>query len=314
MKTFKNYLYCNCKSPIYGKVYHNKNLNECMFSDGRFMIISKELFDPCKDIEALVGKKKLKEFDYSNFNYRRVIYADSEYETADLNLFARQVNMADNSLFDAEVPYEDALCDDMVYMKDFDLVLSLPIIHIVNEFIHDNGNLSMTFKVNKNDKTKNCIIEARSDDFLTEGEIVNMIVFMPCTSDTRYFHVAEGDKMKDDCGTYVKNIEKSYSWSDMANEFTSRGIPHDVVRNLADVPSAMIFNRPLMDIFKFDKYLHDKYGDYESEGKSMKDMFVLIFGADSDKMAWYFGINRDDNDDNNKGKEKYYDNANKVGQ
>lgn len=29
-------------------------------------------------------------------------------------------------------------------------------------------------------------------------------------------------------------------------------------------------------------------------------------------MAWYFGINK--NKDNNKGKEKYYDNANKVGQ
>lgn len=310
MKTFKNYLYCSCKSPAYGKVYHNKNLNECMFTDGKFMIISKELFDPCKDIEALVRKKKLKEFDYSNFNYRRVIYADSEYETADLNLFARQVNMADSSLFDKSISYDDAL-NEKINMKDFEFVLNVPMVHVVNEFIRDNGNLSMTLKVNKNDRTKNCIIEARSDDFLTEGEIVNMIVFMPCCSDTEYSHMIEGDSLKDECGRYVKNIEKSYSWSDMANEFTSRGIPHDVVRNLADVPSAMIFNRPLMDIFKFDKYLHDKYGDYESEGKSMKDMFVLIFGADSDKMAWYFGINRDDD---NKAKKKYYDNANKVGQ
>ena len=284
-----------------------------MFSDGKFMIISKELFDPCKDIEALVGKKKLKEFDYSNFNYRRVIYADSEYETADLNLFARQVNMGDSSLFDKSIAYDEAL-NEKINMKDFEFVLDVPMIHVVNEFIRDNGNLSMTLKVNKNDRTKNCIIEARSDDFLTEGEIVNMIVFMPCCSDTEYSHIIEGDSLKDECGRYIKNIEKSYSWSDMANEFTSRGIPHDVVRNLVDVPSAIIFNRPLMNVFKFDDYLHDKYGDYESEGKSMKDMFVLIFGADSDKMAWYFGINRDDNDDNNKAKEKYYDNANKVGQ
>lgn len=310
MKTFKNYLYCSCKSPAYGKVYHNKNLNECMFTDGKFMIISKELYDPCKDVEALVNKKKLKDFKYDNFNYRRVICVDSEYETADLNLFARQVNMADSSLFDKSISYDDAL-NEKINMKDFEFVLNVPMVHVVNEFIRDNGNLSMTLKVNKNDRTKNCIIEARSDDFLTEGEIVNMIVFMPCCSDTEYSHMIEGDSLKDECGRYVKNIEKSYSWSDMANEFTSRGIPHDVVRNLADVPSAMIFNRPLMDIFKFDKYLHDKYGDYESEGKSMKDMFVLIFGADSDKMAWYFGINRDDD---NKAKKKYYDNANKVGQ
>lgn len=31
-------------------------------------------------------------------------------------------------------------------------------------------------------------------------------------------------------------------------------------------------------------------GDYESEKKSMQDMFNQLFGDDSDKIAYYFGI------------------------
>lgn len=89
-----------------------------------------------------------------------------------------------------------------------------------------------------------------------------------------------------------RNFDCSYSWSDMANALTDHNIPHEVVRTLADVPMAIIMKRPILNIFKFDDYLHDQYGDYESENKSMADMFKKLFGDDSDKIAYYFGIEK----------------------
>ena len=89
-----------------------------------------------------------------------------------------------------------------------------------------------------------------------------------------------------------RSFDGSYSWSDMANALTDHRIPHEVVRTLADVKMAMIMKRPILDIFKFDDYLHDQYGDYESENKSMLDMFKKLFGDDSDKIAYYFGIEK----------------------
>ena len=89
-----------------------------------------------------------------------------------------------------------------------------------------------------------------------------------------------------------KSFDCSYSWSDMANALTDHRIPHEVVRNLADVKMAMILKRPVFDIFKFDDYLHDQYGGYELEGKSMRDMFKKLFGDDADKIAYYFGIEK----------------------
>ena len=131
---------------------------------------------------------------------------------------------------------------------------------------------------------------------------------MPVNSNTDYQVTVENNELKDEHGTYIKDIEKLYSWSDMANDLTDKGIPHSVVATLADTMSASIYNRPILDIFKFDDYLHEKYGDYESEGKSLKDMFEELFGDNADKIAYYFGI------EENKAKERCYNNANKVGE
>lgn len=117
-----------------------------------------------------------------------------------------------------------------------------------------------------------------------------MMLFMPIASNNDYQVTIENNEFSNKSGTYQKNIEKLYSWSDMANKLTSRGVPHEVVRNLADVKMSMIMNRPIFNIFKFDDYLHKKFGDYESENKSMRDMFNQLFGDDSDKIAYYFGI------------------------
>ena len=143
----------------------------------------------------------------------------------------------------------------------------------------------------KNDCCRSALIEAYDPNPLSqENEWLNLIAFAPIRNGFEYQAVVEGGKVREEIGVYEKNIETSYSWSDMANEFTNRGIPHEVVSRMADVETAMILNRPVMSVFKFDEWLHKKYGDYESEGKSMRDLFKEMFKDDADKMAWYFGI------------------------
>ena len=176
MKNFKNYMYCNSEHRTYAKVYHNKELKECVFTDGRFMIISKELFDESKDVEYL-KKNAYKDFDYHTFDYRKVLYPKDDLIEIDYKLFRSEVYLANETLFDKELSYEDAL-NNKVYFKDFDFVLSVPIIHVVNEFFNDNKNLETKLYVNKEDITKNIMIEVYSGDILND-DVLNMMLFMP---------------------------------------------------------------------------------------------------------------------------------------
>ena len=287
MKNFKNYMYCNSEHKTYAKVYHNKELKECVFTDGRFMIISKELFDDSKDVEYL-KKNAYNDFDYHSFDYRKVLYPKDDLVEVDCRLFRSEVYLANKTLFNKEFSYKDAL-DNKVYFKDFDFVLSVPIIHVVNEFFNDNKNLETKLYVNKEDITKNIMIEVYSGDILND-DVLNMMLFMPIASNSDYQVTIENNELSHESGTYQKNIEKLYSWSDMANALTDKGVPHEIVRNLADMQMSMIMNRPIFNVFKFDDWLHEKFGDYESEKKSMRDIFSQLFGDDSDKIAYYFGI------------------------
>ena len=289
MKNFKNYMYCNNEHRTYGKVFHNKELKEAVFSDGRFMILSKELFNESKDVEYL-KKNAYKDFDYHTFDYRKVLYPKDDLVEADCRLFRSEIYLVNETLFDKELSYKDAL-NNKVYFKDFDFVLSVPIIHVVNEFFNDNKNLETKLYVNKEDITKNIMIEVYSGDILND-DVLNMMLFMPIASNNDYQVKIENNELEHKSGTYQKNIEKLYSWSDMANALTDKGVPHEVVRNLADMQMSMIMNRPIFSILKFDDWLHEKFGDYESEKKSMRDMFNQLFSDDSDKIAYYFGIER----------------------
>lgn len=287
MKNFKNYMYCNSEHQTYAKVYHNKELKECVFTDGRFMIISKELFDDSKDVEYL-KKNAYIDFDYHSFDYRKVLYPKDDLVEVDCRLFRSEVYLTNETLFNKELSYKDAL-DNKVYFKDFDFVLSVPIIHVVNEFFNDNKNLETKLYVNKEDIIKNIMIEVYSGDILND-DVLNMMLFMPIASNSDYQVTIENNEFSHKSGTYQKNIEKLYSWSDMANALTDKGVPHEVVRNLADMQMSRIMNRPIFNVFKFDDWLHEKFGDYESEKKSMQDIFSQLFGDDSDKIAYYFGI------------------------
>lgn len=85
-------------------------------------------------------------------------------------------------------------------------------------------------------------------------------------------------------------MKENYSWSDMANFMTDCGIPHELMSKLADVQMSILMKRPIFNIFKFDDYLHDIYGDYEGAGKSMADIFSEIFGEKMEEAKFYFGI------------------------
>ena len=305
---FKNYMYCNknhLDTRPSCKVYHDKKRKHAVFTDGRFMILSRELYDESKDVEYL---KKIKNctFDFKQFNYMKVVYPKEDLEQVDFDLFKSEIYLAEEKVFDSELPYDDALYNK-VFFKDFGICLTAPIIHVVNQFINDNLHREMKVWLNKEDVTRNILIEAYNDSLLDDG-VLNSMYFMPVASNTDYQVTVENNELKDEPGTYLKDIEKLYSWSEMANDLTDRGIPHSVVATLADTMSASIYNRPIFDIFKFDDYLHEKYGDYESKGKSLKDMFEELFGDDADKIAYYFGI------EENTAKERYYDNINKVGE
>lgn len=51
---------------------------------------------------------------------------------------------------------------------------------------------------------------------------------------------------------------------------------------LADMLMSMVAGHAVLDLYKFDDYLHDRFGDYESEGKNMSDMFHKVFPCEAD--------------------------------
>lgn len=302
MKNFKNYMYCNSEFRDYGKVWHNKEFKEAVFTDGHIMIISKELFDESKDVEQI---KKSKDKEWHVVNYRNVVYSKEDLIEIDAELFKSEIYLADENVFFADLPYDKCL-ENKVMFEDFGFCLSAPIIHAVNTFINDNKNLDMKVFVNKEDITRPIQIEVYSDDFFHNGEVLNLMCFVVVRSGYDYQIMIKNNELLKINGVFQKDIEHLYSWSDMANDLTSHGIPHGIMYNLADMELAMVLNRPILSIYKFDDWLHEKYGNYESQGKSMKDMFKELFGDDADKIAWYFGVETEDYS-------KYYKNPNKVG-
>lgn len=40
----------------------------------------------------------------------------------------------------------------------------------------------------------------------------------------------------------------------------------------------ILLNKPVLDMFEFDNFLHTKYGDYENEGLSMYDIIKNNYG------------------------------------
>ena len=85
-------------------------------------------------------------------------------------------------------------------------------------------------------------------------------------------------------------MKGNYSWSNMARFMTDCGVPVSVLRCLADQFMSVVLDRPVLNLEKFDVFLHEKYGEYENQGKSMADIFKEFFGDKSKTAEYYFGI------------------------
>lgn len=48
--------------------------------------------------------------------------------------------------------------------------------------------------------------------------------------------------------------------------------------------SALVFGYVVIDIIKFDKWLHKKHGNYEKQGMSMKDCIIKFYGKEGDEI------------------------------
>lgn len=76
------------------------------------------------------------------------------------------------------------------------------------------------------------------------------------------------------------------NWFTMKNKLLKYGVSPDYIK--ADSVLTATFRTPTLDLYAFDDYLHLKYGDYEKEGKSMRDMFQMIFEDDTEEVLKYF--------------------------
>ena len=81
------------------------------------------------------------------------------------------------------------------------------------------------------------------------------------------------------------------TWDEVAEFLFKHGVPHNVIKTLPDMELSALFNRPVMDIYKFDEYVHSKYGNYEDENKSLENMFAVIFENDKETAEYIFAVN-----------------------
>jgi hypothetical protein len=52
-------------------------------------------------------------------------------------------------------------------------------------------------------------------------------------------------------------------------------------RNYLDGMVSFCLGKPVLDLFKFDRWLHEKYGSYESTGHSMQTLLVEKYGQET---------------------------------
>jgi hypothetical protein len=51
----------------------------------------------------------------------------------------------------------------------------------------------------------------------------------------------------------------------------------DFMNRVMDMKLSYLFKRPILDVYIFDDWLHEEFGNYENDGLSMKDVIELKF-------------------------------------
>ena len=80
----------------------------------------------------------------------------------------------------------------------------------------------------------------------------------------------------------VEDIYKIGEWKNLKNDF--REIFHIEFAEFYDGFLTVLFRKVCIDFFKFDDWLHAKYGIYEDDGKSMQDVIIEHYGIEGDKL------------------------------
>lgn len=74
--------------------------------------------------------------------------------------------------------------------------------------------------------------------------------------------------------------------------------PGMVPSHYIDVGMIVMDRKCRLDVLAFDDALHDKFGEYEAEGKSMRDMVVEKFSTEAAEfLEQCMGINRGKQDE-----------------
>ena len=48
--------------------------------------------------------------------------------------------------------------------------------------------------------------------------------------------------------------------------------------NFIDIELSVLFNKPILNLEKFDQWLHNQFGEYENIGMSMEDLLIANYG------------------------------------
>lgn len=78
-------------------------------------------------------------------------------------------------------------------------------------------------------------------------------------------------------------MAKSYKWPsewrDLGKDFSS--LFKISIVDFYDPFASWLLGRFIIDIYKLDEHLHIKYGDYEEEGLSMRELIISEYGSDA---------------------------------
>jgi hypothetical protein len=81
----------------------------------------------------------------------------------------------------------------------------------------------------------------------------------------------------------LKELYKNRPMFMEAHKFFHKTL-HDIkFSTFIDIPLSIACGKPMLEVCKFDDWLHCKFGEYEKEGMSMKDVLVKNYGA---VVAW----------------------------
>ena len=254
--------------------------------DKKFEYVSDYTFPNCDNL--LLDKEKSVKVKYSKGFFKRALDFYNEHkESIRKELFEVQLKIDDTRSVYIGVDIVKSICDYLNYFSNAELFISTNLLGKQLQFesykesdtIFDDDNnkevesyfVFITDKLNKENQT---IYTYDDKLYIAEDSTYNLL----------YKGLIERSNLEDSGYIDIDYMNKYFKKYDLpdATEFRD---------NLLSVME----NRDILNIIRFDDYLHRIYGDYDNKGKdsiSMEDMFIKLFGDDAKIMASFFGVDK----------------------